>query len=327
MGHLRGRRGALVAAGALFAAALLMHPGSSLGGQPHNDGPIVTSAGQAPWSVVLVANTSGGEQQCSGSLIDLTHVLTAAHCVFDDGTGQLIAPSGFVINAGIASELPASVAVNVGALEVLRVAAVRVMPGYVYASDTAGVANDVAELTLATPATPTSTVQPIAVAPVGASPQPGATTSVYGWGQSTTGISDQNEHLLTQTVLQPWTCDSGVSARICTVSATADSCPGDLRIGRCRRRCHSGARRCALQHHVPEPGREGGVHGQRYDGLHGCHHGGCVAVASRRRFRCSRASGTNVHGIHLRSCTGRRHGDLYSTTVVVCGQRRLRLRR
>lgn len=38
-------------------------------------------AGQLPWQVAVIYNTSAGNYFCGGSLIGPTWVLTAAHCV------------------------------------------------------------------------------------------------------------------------------------------------------------------------------------------------------------------------------------------------------
>ena len=51
-------------------------------------------ARSAPWAAAVVQKLPTGHGfLCSGSIIDSTHVVTAAHCVFDD-KGKLGSPGG-----------------------------------------------------------------------------------------------------------------------------------------------------------------------------------------------------------------------------------------
>src|SRR5260221_14639368 len=56
----------------------------------------------APWTVFLRQTTSSGALQCSGSIIDSLHVVTAAHCVYDLNGAQA-SISSLSIRAGISS--------------------------------------------------------------------------------------------------------------------------------------------------------------------------------------------------------------------------------
>ncbi len=210
---------ALARWGAWFCLALVLTvPGSASGAGrvSRNDGPIVGSAQTAPWSVSFLYENGIHFSQCSGTLIDLSHVLTAGHCVTDESTGTLYPVGDYAVNVGIASEA------DLQDLQVARVGAVNVMPGY-----KGDPADDVAILTLAQPLTATPEVQPIGIATAGDSPTVGTNLTFYGWGQSTSGSSNQNEHYLQETVQPPWTCEAGASSVICASSNTGDACPGD----------------------------------------------------------------------------------------------------
>ena len=60
------------------------------------------SSGAIPWQA-LVLQMSGGSVTglCGGSVRDQLHVITAAHCVVDEATGQVIAASSFGVVGGL----------------------------------------------------------------------------------------------------------------------------------------------------------------------------------------------------------------------------------
>ncbi len=95
----------------------------------------------APWTVFV--QESGF--LCTGSVIDASHVLTAAHCVFT-GSCRLPAPSAFQVRAGVSdysSRLPGEQEQDRG------VSSIRVHPGYACSGH--AVPDDVAVLTLSSP--------------------------------------------------------------------------------------------------------------------------------------------------------------------------------
>lgn len=64
--------------------------------------PITTEA--APHQVFVGIETAGGDEYaCGGSIIDATHVLTAAHCTFDDNDLPIDLPlATYTVVAGVA---------------------------------------------------------------------------------------------------------------------------------------------------------------------------------------------------------------------------------
>src|ERR671917_308460 len=130
----------------------------------------------APWQVYL---RIGSTLACGGSVLDARRVLTAAHCVIPEGTTTPRPPSSLRVLAGFTnvSAQPSAGSQTVG------VASFRTHPLY----DAAAKADDVAILTLAAPLTFNAKVRPIALAPVGGGPAPGAPLGFTGYGAQVQG--------------------------------------------------------------------------------------------------------------------------------------------
>jgi secreted trypsin-like serine protease len=99
---LMGLRWVLAPAAALVAAAACCAPaGAVVGGQP------VSSIRDAPYQVAVVVNRAPYSTiWCGGVVRDATHIMTAAHCVFDNelgASGQPIPPNAIQIVAGKAN--------------------------------------------------------------------------------------------------------------------------------------------------------------------------------------------------------------------------------
>lgn len=175
-------------------------------------GPPVSSPVDAPWSVQIEYFLPNGTGLCTGSLIRLDRVVTAAHCIVSSDL------RAYLITAGVVS-------VNAGAdfryaQQQFGVARLYVHPQY----DRANNVNDVAVIDLSRPFEATPGVAPI---PVGS--RLGVRTIVrgFGWGAGAMGQLDWNEHYLDQGVMSQWRCAPARPATICTSSQAGSECFGD----------------------------------------------------------------------------------------------------
>jgi hypothetical protein len=131
-----------------------------------------------PYQVFLAI---GSNQGCGGSVLDATHVLTAAHCVIPAGQTLPRPASAFKVYAGFSDTTVASPPAGA---QVVNVAGVRSHPLYEETTKT----DDVAVLTLATALNLTGAkIKPIALAPVGGGPAPGAVVGISGYGAQIEG--------------------------------------------------------------------------------------------------------------------------------------------
>jgi hypothetical protein len=129
----------LVALLATLACGLAPSAGAVYGGTP-------IDPRAAPWTVaVLQKLPSGHGFLCSGTIIDATHVVTAAHCVFDD-RGARARPETLTVKAGTGDGLSTAAA---GAEQDRVVSSFRIHPAYSF--DLRAVADDVAVVELSKP--------------------------------------------------------------------------------------------------------------------------------------------------------------------------------
>lgn len=112
-------------------------------------------------------------QFCGGTLTTPTTVVTAAHCVVDERTGDVRTPDEILV--GIGANLKSSP-------RVVKVA--RVTPNPSYTRRTA--ANDVAVLTLSDPVRDVAVLTPATPAEAATRTTPGALVQVAGWGRTST---------------------------------------------------------------------------------------------------------------------------------------------
>jgi hypothetical protein len=158
-----------VLAPVLALLAVLLVASSARAGGPSAQivGGGFATAAEIPYQVLVLP----GDNLCGGSLLDSTHVATAAHCVYDESTGTLVDPRVTDVFGGL-------IDLNqLGSAPHAAVTAVAIDPDY----DPVRITHDAAVLTLATPLTGTG-IAPIGLAAAGTAPLPGADLVVSGWG-------------------------------------------------------------------------------------------------------------------------------------------------
>jgi len=153
---------------------------------PRIYGGSVITAADAPWQVYI--RTADG-YACGGSILDATHVLSAAHCADADGTKAPPPASSFTVLAGfsdVSTWVPGKPAP--AGTQVVGVSAFRIHPYY----DNATKTDDAMLLTLAAPLNLTASpnVKAIALAPTGTEVAGATALRVTGFGQSGAGAPD-----------------------------------------------------------------------------------------------------------------------------------------
>lgn len=168
----------------------------------------------------------GASISCGGSLLDATHVLTAAHCTENPETGVRFPPSAYTLLFG-----RVNLRQGVGCRQCLRgVTNVAVHPGWNWETTN----NDAAVLTLDAPA-PASIAQPIQLVAAGpGNDTAGRTVDVTGWGRTFTGGPTSNVLLETRLLLlsdaacaEDWGGSYDPVTMLCATAPATDSCQGD----------------------------------------------------------------------------------------------------
>ena len=182
---------------------------------------------QAPWQVGLIFTGAPNDylgQYCGGSIVSSWEIVTAAHCVVDNG--DVFSASEIRVMTGRAT-------LSTTARTAVPVASITVHPGYVEAT----FESDIAVLRLAEPIALTSGVQqaiPLQQSVVG----DGVAARVTGWGNtSTTGtVYPTQLQRATVNTVSDVSCDASYSAEdfnastmLCAVgtSYSTDTCQGD----------------------------------------------------------------------------------------------------
>jgi hypothetical protein len=217
------------------SAWLLAAPAANAGKTAHvavvNGTPI--SVQQAPWQVAVEARfhispTLVERVSCSGSIIDVSHVLTAAHCVFKSPTERL-PPEDFAVLAG-SSDLS-----SLEAGEELRaVTSVRAHPYYAYSPNSGHAEpDDIAVLTLAEPLQLGPAVSPISLTPLDVYPAEGTAALFSGFGEQNPESKEADGKLyslpLTLTFSRECGGEEGAANAVllCAIGPSGSPCEGD----------------------------------------------------------------------------------------------------
>ena len=193
-------------------------------------GGTLASIEEVPWQVAIFGEFEVGGLQfsslCGGSIIDLSHVLTAGHCAVNPATGLPLSAASFDVVAGASIITPKGIKEG-PTVQARFVGGVRVHPDFDYA---AGPPDDVAVLTLAEPLKASSAVQSIGLPTSTASPAEGTDAVLSGYGEENPITEELNEKLYSlPTVLGfPRECGGEADALIlCGSSSGGSACSGD----------------------------------------------------------------------------------------------------
>jgi hypothetical protein len=219
-----GQRWVLTSAAALVAAAVFCAPAQAIIGGSS------VSLADHPYQVALTkpGQAAVSSQFCGGSIRDVWHIITAAHCVFDNSSsssGQPLQPSQLDVLAGT-EDLR-----NEAGGERPAVASISVDPSY----DSGTLTHDAALLTLAAPLTAGAKEQPVQLNTSAAAT--GESVFVTGWGDTDASSVNNFPDLLQGVgvnVVSDNDCedDYGLipfdgSLEVCAAASGKDACKGD----------------------------------------------------------------------------------------------------
>jgi hypothetical protein len=180
-------------------------------------------------AVFKTAKGSTNSILCGGSIIDASHILTAAHCVFAAPPDERIPPNDFIVIAGTAN-LKSHEAEE----RAVAVSGVRVHPYYTYDPDSGHVnPDDVAMLELAEPLVFGPVVRSIPLAPLGVYPAEGTVFGFTGFGQESSSPEELNGALYSLSMSLGSTEECGEdkgennAVLLCASSPSGSPCSGD----------------------------------------------------------------------------------------------------
>lgn len=183
-----------------------------------------------PWTVDVRQDDGPSYYLCTGSIVDALHIVTAAHCLFDD-SGHQASPAQMAVTAGI-SNIGASSGAD--AEQDIKVSSFRIAPGYTYSSH--GQPNDVAILALSQPLNLSGPdAQAIALPTPGMAYPAGVTAALAGYGVETAGSQPTGQlNRMTTTIDPQGLCGDAADGFfdtnaivLCASSPTSDLCNGD----------------------------------------------------------------------------------------------------
>jgi Trypsin len=203
---------------------------------PYIVGGQVSSISQFPWQVFVLLEEGNGELgSCGGSILDTTHVLTAAHCVDHEGSTTSYPASDLTVIAGASEVLLSSDEARPASSQIVEVKSFRTHPYYTVLPN---IKDDVAVLELAEPLelSPSKNTQAISLVPANATPAPGTTLSISGYGkeEGAEGEAHKPDGKLYSTTLTAIGSDAcrnsvGVNSAVllCAESPSSTTCQGD----------------------------------------------------------------------------------------------------
>jgi hypothetical protein len=184
----------------------------------------------APWTVFILEIAGPTHFVCTGSVLDPTHIVTAAHCVLDE-KNKPASPSAFVVKAGI-SDFAAPHRTDLE--QDRKVSRYRVHPRYVYTG--ADDPDDVSVLELDAPLDLSGPAVKAVTLPDPTKPFPaGATATLAGFGARAAGERSKGPlGSLTAKVDPQGACGRSVNGplefnaiELCASSPTSSVCNGD----------------------------------------------------------------------------------------------------
>ncbi|CAL1534715.1 unnamed protein product [Lymnaea stagnalis] len=193
-------------------------------------GSTTNRCGDYPWMALVYIRSSSS--LCGGSIIDSTHILTAAHCFFYYSSvtrkTEKAKPLEVAVYTGTAI-LPFGQTTTVGVVRV--VVNVTTHPAY----DDVNLTNDIAILTLSTPITYDTCHQPICLVDGTKTPQNASGCKVSGWGLNSNDLNATVQSVLNYVdvpVASDLTCSTTYGkyysgTNYCAGAPGQDSCQGD----------------------------------------------------------------------------------------------------
>lgn len=183
----------------------------------------------APWQVAVLAEVSGGEILCGGSVIGSQEILTAAHCVFDPTTHAQLVPGAFFVIAGTA-DITAEGLEHAPDVEARAVSANRPHPYYLPGAALPN-PDDVAVLRLSEPLSMhAGAVEAIALAGAGGGPAEGSAVRLTGFGEQSVAPDELDGRLYSLGLNVAFSRQCGGEADavfVCAATPAGSVCSGD----------------------------------------------------------------------------------------------------
>jgi secreted trypsin-like serine protease len=219
---VQSRRGLL---GTVFLAVVLVFgAGRAWAAVGGSSIPIQT----APWTVLITQDSDWGVSHCGGSIVDASHIVTAAHCLYDP-TGTEVPTNALSVRAGISN-----VSTEAGDAEQDRaVTAARAYPGYVWTGGPSD--NDVAVLTLSAPLTLGGPTAQAVALPAASGFPAGGQGQVAGFGKQTgSAPADGSLRQISLTIETQTACSTvadtllqSIATALCASGSGISICDGD----------------------------------------------------------------------------------------------------